>query len=103
MHAPALPAPPRRPLLPAERAEALVGELSLQHCTNLLWAFATLKCSTPSLLRTLIDGALKPRGHGTVLPWLGAGGGAGARPAPPRSALELPELASAQAPRLLRP
>lgn len=47
----------RAPRSLTDRAEAMAGELSLQHVTNIIWAYSSLKWSTPSLMTVLVAGA----------------------------------------------
>ncbi len=47
----------------------LVQELSLQHLTNIVWAFASLHWTVPGLMPALVAGAL-PRSVFLALLWL---------------------------------
>ena len=40
----------------ADQAESMVHDLSLQHCTNIIWAYASISWSTPTLMPTLVAG-----------------------------------------------
>lgn len=51
---------------PSDRAEAMAGELSLQHVTNIIWAYASLKWSTPGLMTALVAGV---RRVGLIAGW----------------------------------
>ena len=47
----------------------MVHDLSLQHCTNIIWAYASISWSTPTLMPTLVAGERGVKRQADVAGW----------------------------------